>query len=213
MLNPRYQRYAVRLSQLIKESNLLLLKISANKLSSSNIQSFETKAINIVSLVFGKNSIQFGLIKEIGKNIRIPKRRLLRFQGILIACLDDLKNGFLSGQEFIVASEVFDSVLEEAKYLNSRGHKDAAAVLCRVVLEDALKRIAREEGISDNQKASKINEDLWKANRFTKIQWRLQQSWLDTGNDAAHGKFNQYNEQQVNDFANGLTNFLATEFR
>ena len=108
---------------------------------------------------------------------------------------------------------MFDSVLEEAKHLNQSGHKDPAAVLARVVLEDALKRIARSEGVNDNQKASQINDELRKRGRYPQPQWRLIQAWLDIGNAAAHGKFNEYSDEGVQRLVEDIERFLATEFR
>jgi hypothetical protein len=108
-----------------------------------------------------------------------------------------LNNGFLVGHEFIIAGELFDSVLDEAKILNKAGHKDVAAVLARVVLEDSLKKIARREKINDEQKISRINDDLKSHNYYTQPMWRQIQAWLDIGNSAAHGKFDQYTSEDV----------------
>jgi hypothetical protein len=91
--------------------------------------------------------------------------------------------------------------------------KDASAVLGRVVIEDALRRIARQENIDETQKASKINDDLLKANRYAKPQWRLIQTWLDIGNSAAHGKFNEYDSEKVKSMFEGIGAFLAQEFQ
>jgi hypothetical protein len=43
-------------------------------------------------------------------------------EAVLQGALSDLEGGFLVGQEFLVAGEVFDSVLEEGKHLNEKGH-------------------------------------------------------------------------------------------
>lgn len=133
--------------------------------------------------------------------------------GLLRGALSDLEGGFLIGQEFLVAGEVFDSVLEEAKHLNEKDHKDASAVLGRVVIEDALRRIARQEKMDDTQKPSKMNDDLLKANKYVKSQWRFIQAWLDIGNSAAHGKFNEYDSEKVKSMLEGIGTFLAQEFR
>ena len=115
--------------------------------------------------------------------------------------------------EFFIASEVFDSLLEEAKYLNEHHFKDSAAILCRVVIEDTLKRLARKESIDDSQKASKLNDDLKSAGVINQPQWRQNQTWLDIGNDAAHGKFDTYDETKVNSMIEGIKIFLSTEFK
>ena len=127
--------------------------------------------------------------------------------------LDDLEAGYLVGQEFLIAGEVFDSILEQAKALNKKGYKDPSAVLGRVVLEDALKRLAKPEGIEENKRASQINDELRKLGKYPQSQWRFIQAWLDIGNAAAHGKFNEYSEADVEKMIEGIEQFLAVGFR
>lgn len=117
------------------------------------------------------------------------------------------------GQEFLIAGEILDSVLEEAKHILNAGYKDPAAVLGRVVLEDALKRLARQEQLDDTQKATRLNDELKKAGKYNQPQWRQIQAWVDIGNSAAHGKFNEYSEEQVREQIEGVERFLANEFK
>jgi len=131
---------------------------------------------------------------------------------LLEGALNDLENGYLIGQEFIIAGEVFDSVLEQATYLNQSGHKDPAAVLARVVLEDSLKRLAREESLNETLSASRINDELRRVGRYAQPQWRLIQAWLDLGNAAAHGRFAEYSQQDVQKLIEDIERFLAAHF-
>ena len=131
----------------------------------------------------------------------------------MVGALDDLERGFLVGQEFLIAGELFDSILGQAKKLNESGYKDPAAVLARVVLEDTLQRIARNENIDDKQKPSLINDELRKIGKYPKPQWRFIQAWLDIGNAAAHGNFTEYSEQDVEKMIEGIEQFLALELR
>jgi hypothetical protein len=105
------------------------------------------------------------------------------------------------------------SILVQAKQLVQSGYKDCAAVLTRTVLEDALKRLARSEGVDESLKASAINDELKKKGKYPQSQWRFIQAWLDIGNAAAHGKFGEYNEQDVSKLVEGVEQFLATELR
>lgn len=127
--------------------------------------------------------------------------------------MDDLQNGFLKGKEFLVAGIVYDSILEEAKYLNENGFKDPAAVLARVVIENALKEIGEDLEINSDQKASEINTALWKLERYNKPRWRQIQSWLDLGNLAAHGKFDEYKSEEVKSTIQGVEEFISNELR
>lgn len=224
VMNPKYQRYADRLSELIEEGQQVakLEKPSrrvgryiqgADKIK---VQSWLTKVRSILLNVFGPKSPHYcqfddnlphGGVRNVGKSYEIYP-----IIGVLDGALDDLESGYLLNQEFLVAGEVFDSVINRARYLLENGYKDAAAILTRVVIEDALKRLTRSEGLDDGKKASDMNTDLWKNGRSAQTQWRFIQVWLDIGNAAAHGRFNEYDKEKVKRMMDDLESFLATEF-
>ena len=226
MLNSRLHKVAARLKELIDEGKLLsrncqpvpmspgIIRSSYDPTNHStvDVHAWVVKSQHILKSIFGISSshaVHFGLCTE---EYAWRRHNIDCGTGCLQAALSDLEGGFLKGQEIAIASEVFDTVLEQARYLNEKGFKDPAAVLMRVVLEDALKRIAREESIDNSQKATKINEDLWKADRYTQPQWRLIGAWLDTGNKAAHGDFSQYTQEDVKNAIQGVETFLAANF-
>jgi hypothetical protein len=117
---------------------------------------------------------------------------------------EEIEKGFLYDIEHLISTDLFESVIEQAKYLLQNGYKDVAAVLGRVVIESTLKDMAKRADISfqENTKLAKLNEILWKNNVYAKNVWRVTQGYIDIGNDAAHGHFDKYNEQSV---ANMLT--------
>jgi hypothetical protein len=127
------------------------------------------KVDNIIRTAFGPASAHFIQLNEIlGGKVK-PSRayEVNRMLGILQGALSDLEGGFLVGQEQLVAGVVFDSVLEQARHLLDGGFKDPAAVLCRVVIEECLRRLSREEGLSDTGKASALNDALQARGRYT----------------------------------------------
>jgi len=219
MLSPKFERFADRLEDLIDEGGEVakLAKFRdgiPNVITGRNkrhLNAWLAKVDNILQSAFGTESAhheQFNSMQERGVN---EERQIHSIIGILEGALDDLREGFLVGQEFLIAGEVFDSVLEQARHLNENHFQDPAAVLGRVVLEDALERIAREEGVDVDQKASEINTQLWKSERYSKPRWRRIQSWLDVGNAAAHGDFDEYTQADVEDQLNGVEEFLAKQ--
>ena len=225
-MNPKHTKYADRLRELIEEGGKIakLEKPSGDGSSKyfqgedkGQVISWLTKSRNILEITFGLQSPHIHHFDAV-----VPKYGLTRvsssyevypFVGVLSGALSDLENGFLLGQEFFIAGEVFDSILEQAKHLVQNNYKDPAAILTRVVLEDVLKRIARSEGINENQKASVINDELKKKGRFSQPQWRFIQGWLDIGNAAAHGKFDQYTQDDVVRLVDDVERFLVNEFR
>lgn len=216
MLNPKHQRYADRLRELIEEGNKLVAVARSSQhgivQDRALLHSWLAKVRNIVETVFGSNSPQYKIYEQLAKFGFEQSSQISALVGLLTGALDDLEHGYLMGQEFIIAAEVFDSVLEQAKHLNQTGHKDPAAVLARVILEDSLKRLAREESIDDTLKATRINDELKKVGKYTQHQWRLIQSWLDIGNAAAHGNFSDYSQENVERLIEDIERFLAAHF-
>jgi hypothetical protein len=227
-LNSTQKRCADRLKELIYESEkleaLLIIPKSTivnggtkltpqpyiNDLESLN--AWLIKIHSIIEIIFGNSSPQYKRLQEITTKDTNKKYRIHEIKGLLKGSLDDLENGFLIGQESLIACEVFNSLLEEAESLFEHGHDQAAAILGRVVLEDALKRLARLEQLDDTKKATLLNDELKKARRYNQIQWRQIQVWLDIGNDAAHNNPPTYKKEQVKDLLDGIKRFIAIEF-
>jgi len=223
MLSPKHKRYADRIRELIEKGQAVAKLERPSDVVGPFIrdkvplQAWLVNVNNILETAFGSQSPHMHHFQQFTKDIRRVEHssEVNSIVGILTGALDDLEKGYLLGQEFLIAGEVFDSVLEQAKHLNRSGHKDPAAVLARVVLEDALKRMARGEGldVDDNQSASWLNDELKRIEKYPQPQWRLIQAWLDIGNAAAHGKFNEYNEEDVEGLIKDIERFLAAEFR
>lgn len=221
MLGPKQERYVTRLEELITEGNDVLLEYAKHEDSRfnilpdtvvSNLSRWLVQTENIIGMVFGRTGAHYTRYERITQKYVIEHYQIPHLIGILDAGCSDLRDGFLIGQEFLVAGEVFVSVLDQAKHLLSAGYKDPAAILARVVLEDALKRLARANGLSDNKKAAIINQDLRHAGVYHQHQERLVQSRLDIGNDAAHGDFHKYTEADVTKMIEDIEQFLAFHF-
>ena len=183
--------------------------IDQGKSITSNVGSIEWHAelrkwrlscFNILEKTFGKESEHYisfkNCIKAFNRYAWVPYG---------IACMESAKEevekGFLYKIEHLVSADLFDSILEHAEYLLSKGHKDPAAILGRVVIEKTLKQIAERENIAlqEKTKLSKINENLWKEKVYDKITWRLIQGYIALGNFAAHGDFDKYDNDRVED--------------
>lgn len=226
MTSPRQQQKIEQFQLLVDEGDELteLVEIDDNgfghiqaeSLDRVKLVSWLTKTQQIIVTVFGEDSIQYqNLVEVMGYSNYIQHvnslTEIVSITGVLQGCLGALEGGYVKGQEFLIAAEIFDSILEQATELNDKGYKDPAAVLARVALEDTLKRMARAEGIEDDQKTSAVNTDLWKSGIYPKAQWRQIQAWLDIGNDAAHGNFGNYSQEQVTNLINGVEAFIANQ--
>lgn len=220
LLNPRQKRKAERLRDLIALGKQLAQQDTS--LRSTEVygwiedgiatSAFKANADNALVTSVGPRSPHYQhFAKFIESKSCRTHNEVEEIVGIMQGALNDLEGGYLVGQEHLIAAEIFDSLIEQAVALNSAGYKDPAAMLGRVVVEDALKRLAREEGISDSLKASVINDQL-KDKVYPQPTWRQIQAWLDIGNSAAHGQFNEYTADQVTSMLRDIPTFLGMYF-
>jgi len=220
-LSPRLKRLSDRMRELISEGKDVAELERPSEYVGPYIQdkpalhSWLSKVTNIIETSFGAQSSQSRHLSQLmPKGIQFVEHsdEVLSIVGLLSGAVDDLEKGYLLKQEFLIAGEVFDSLLEQASHLIQAGYKDPAAVLGRVVLEDALRRIARRESLDSSEKASTINDSLRNAGVYAQPRWRMVQAWLDIGNAAAHGKASDFTEQDVTKMLEGISEFLAGNF-
>ena len=229
MMSEKYKKYKKRIEELLEVYDKEIVpkrRLVRAYFPSDNYYEYKkddidilekwlTNVENILEIIFGKTSFQINNFIRIRSNKDIKfANRIHKIKGLLEGAKEDLEKGFLLGQEFIIANEVFDSVLEEAKFfIFEQKNKDIGAILLRIVLEDAIKRISKKEGIEiGNKKVSILNDELKANSFFIQTVWRQNQAWLDIGNDAAHGNFDNYDLKSVESFYHGLVNFLSLNF-
>lgn len=123
--------------------------------------------------------------------------------GVAKAIKHDLGNGLLVNFKNLVQADVFADFLEMGEYLLNEGYKDAAAVIIGAVLEDGLRKLAEQHGISVSQASGKpltiepLNTELAKHDVYSKLVQKQITSWAHIRNKAAHGEFGEYNLEQV----------------
>ncbi len=140
-------------------------------------------------------------------------------RGTLKALRGDIEGDWLTSMRGLVSAEIFSDFLEMAEHLLSEGYKDPAAVLLGGVLEERLRQLAILEEIPVSiekddgtvpRKASSLNQGLGKAQRYNLLQQKTITAWLDLRNKAAHGHFDEYSADQVQNFMDGLKHFILS---
>lgn len=135
-------------------------------------------------------------------------------RGLRTAYVHDL----LSSVSEAIRADLFDDFLDMATHLLTQGHKDPAAVYVGAVLEAHLRKLCHKHSVSlalstpndDTPKnAGRLNDDLAKAAIYSKLDHKAVTAWLDLRNNAAHGKFDQYDARHVEDLISGVRHFLA----
>ena len=224
VVNPRYRRYIHRLEALIERGDELSQPANFQQRKgypdqfrddedSERYSGWQLNCHHILGAVFGEESVA---LKRFLRPKRIFGRQYVRKQvSILSAALEDLKGGFLLGQEMLVAGAVYDDVLAEASALQRAGHARASAVLARTVLEGALRRLARAMDIDHTGKIGGVNDRLKDNDIYHQARWRRIRSLLDIGNAAAHSDddWAQYSHADVAGMIDDIEGFLAIEFQ
>lgn len=136
-------------------------------------------------------------------------------KGILNAIKYEINDGFILSVRDLVSKEVFSDFIEMAEYFLSEKYKDPAAVIIGSVLENRLRSlmIANHLDIIDSKgkikKASSFNDELYKADVYGKLDQKSIVAWLDLRNQAAHGHYDEYNQQQVDLMLNYVRDFIT----
>lgn len=137
--------------------------------------------------------------------------------GILRALKHAISNGYLHTVSELVHADIFADFLEMAEYLLSEKYKDAAAVMIGGVLEEHIRKLGEKSGVEivvlrDGkhvpQKTDRINSDLAKVAVYGKLEQKQITAWLDLRNNAAHGKYSSYSQENVELMLQGVRQFM-----
>ena len=101
-----------------------------------------------------------------------------------------------------------------SEYLLSEGYKDPAAVIAGSVLEEHLRKLCIRNGIAVEttgkpKKADTLNSELAAKTVYSKLDQKSVTAWLDLRNKAAHGKYSEYNKEQVDLMIKSVRDFLS----
>jgi hypothetical protein len=134
--------------------------------------------------------------------------------GVLNSLRDDYGAGYLATVEELIHRDLFADFIEMAEELVAKGYKDPAAVILGSVLEEHLRKLGLRHGVSDiradgkPKKADMLNADAVKAGVYEKLDQKQVTAWLDLRNKAAHARYEEYTEAQVELMLQGLRDFL-----
>jgi len=123
---------------------------------------------------------------------------------ILQVAKGEVEGGWFIAIKGIVSAEIFADFLEMAEHLLEEGYKDAAAVMIGSILEEHLRKLCdknnipvtvEKEGKTKPKKADTINQELFGAEVYNKLEMKQITTWLDLRNNAAHGQYGEYSKE------------------
>ncbi|MBF31550.1 MAG: hypothetical protein CL529_10280 [Aequorivita sp.] len=182
----------------------------------SKMKGFRTSAQSLILDLFGTEHPYYTEFKNVtrdsyGSNVN---------SGIAIInnIKTEIENGWLTSIKGIVSAEIFTDFLEMAEHLLETDYKDPAAVMIGSVLEEHLRQLCLKNSIDieyekDGKlipfKADRLNSELAKAGIYNKLDQKNITAQLDLRNNAAHGKYTEYDKSQVKLMFDFVFNFMT----
>ncbi|RBO82666.1 DUF4145 domain-containing protein [Marinomonas aquiplantarum] len=213
MLNKLSNRFDELFKEVpLLESTIVPVDGGYYKMDEAALLVWEVKVKSLLISSCGKESIHYSEFLEAKKTHQYESTSdvFKRLQSVFIAAMDDYKGGFLTSIKNLIQADVFDSELEQANELLNSGYKLASAVIAGVVLETALRDLCVRESILTG-KLDKMNADLTKKGVYNKLQQKRITALADIRNSAAHGKPNDFSENDVKNMIKDIEQFLAVQ--
>jgi len=134
--------------------------------------------------------------------------------GIVQALKTAYESGYLHQIDELIRADLFADFLDMGEYLLEEGYKDPAAVIIGGVLEEHLRKLCLKNSINITKnnsfkKADTMNADLANSHVYNRLDQKSITAWLDLRNKAAHGKYTEYTDDQVNVALLGIRDFIA----
>jgi len=180
-------------------------------------EGFRTATLSFIKNLYGERNPYFTEFNE-----RVRGEGLAETEigiNILLAIRKELEDDWLVSIKQLVSADIFSDFLEMSKYLLDQRYKDPAAVMIGSVLEEHLRILCSnhsvditvlKHGVPIPKNADTINADLVKVNAYGVLEQKSVTAWLDLRNRAAHGRYSEYTQEQVEIMYHGVLNFLIT---
>jgi hypothetical protein len=187
------------------------------RVSFSDISGFKAASLAFIKDIFGDKHPYFITFQDVLYDSRASACEAgIR---ILESIKEDIINGWLSSLRDLVSGEIFSDFLEMGKYLLDENYKDAAAVVTGSALESHLRYLCTKNDIDTfikkgekniYKKAEMMNVELCKASVYGMPQQKNITAWLEYRNKAAHGKYDEYNKEDIRIMHQGIMNFVSS---
>jgi hypothetical protein len=172
-----------------------------------------TSCLSILSRVFGVDSDyykKFNILYEEFHDLGPVNKGL----GIIRSAKDDFEHDYLFNTRVLIEAEVFDDFLEQADYLLSAGYFQSAAVIAGSVLEDGLRKLCLRKGVpvAVKPKLDQMNADLAKSGSYNQLVQKKITALADLRNKAAHGNWNEFTKDDVEEMLRQVRSFMENHF-
>ncbi len=214
------ERILNRLNELILNSNeVILTNTQSGVIGGRDFVNLEIShewgisCLNLLKQVFKVDSVYFQNFEAVFNEI-IYFDNVKSAIGILKAAKYDYENGYLFHTRALIEAEVFDEFLEQAEELFKKNYYQAAAVIAGCVLEDSLRKLGQRKipNFLTDKTIDPMNIELAKAGIYNALWQKKITALADLRNKAAHGKWTEFTEKDVEDMIRDVRRFMEDYF-
>lgn len=172
-----------------------------------------TSCLNLLKRVFEVDSVHLQKFEEVSSEI-FYLDNVKSAIGILRAAKSDYENGYLFKTRTLIEAKVFDEFLEQSEELFKKNYYQAAAVIVGCVLEDGLRKLGQRKipTFPTDKTIDPMNVELAKAGIYNALWQKKITALADLRNKAAHGKWTEFNEKDVEDMIRDVRRFMEDYF-
>ena len=181
-----------------------------------------TQCVTILGQIIPRNDPNRSVVEEF-KRLRSGLAGPFRHLAARLRALhDDFANGFIGDLGSQIEAEIAADYLGQAERLLGEGQSGKfdhvpAAVLAGSVLEKTLRAfcgrqqppVATVNATGGPLTLAPLIDGLKKAGLFNEVRAKQLRHWADIRNSAAHGKFEEFDRNQVEAMVKGIEQFLA----
>ena len=169
--------------------------------------------MNLLRTQFGENHVFYTnfrnaierkwkkiISKDIEQQIDYCRENLAKAYAVLIYVKREFELGLVADAKHLYEAELFSNILEQGFELAEKGYLVAAAVYCRLIIENFINDLCRVKGV-ELEENDKLPQKLTKLRKKDVIDLpteRSIQAAYDIGTYAVHGKdeFKKYNTKE-----------------
>lgn len=184
-----------------------------DKVDTQLANQWATSTQSLLARTFGEQSSYFNNFLSATQKY-VSYSPAVKGMGILRAAKDDFEHGYLFNVRGLIEAEVFDDFLEQAEHLFASGYFQPAAVVAGCVLEDALRRLCSKRGviIPDHATIEPMNTELVRNGVYNKLVQKKITALADLRNKAAHGRWKEFSDKDVEEMLRQVRTFLSDIF-
>ncbi|HEX8516639.1 MAG TPA: hypothetical protein VF868_10600 [Bacteroidia bacterium] len=196
----------IRIAELIQTAQAARLGASTVQFDMEEYSSLKMQSLSFAESIYGKNhSMYIGLMEGFKPfyNNMPDIRNIDCCLGALMAIKAEIDGGWLGTLKGQIMAESFSDFLEMGNYFLNEGYKDPAAVMFGGVLEEHLRQLSilnKLEIVKANgnpKMGGELNDQLKAAKVYNDIVHKAIMKNLAIRNASAHGKYDEFTEQDV----------------